>query len=504
MTTASGERRTATGSVIVDRAQEALAVRSTQAAPRLALGGRLDRQGVDRRRPADVRLRRLPAVGDGDLHGAGAEQAGRPVPTGGHRRDDVAADDCDDDHHRPGDDIEHAARTDGWGNDVARNHDDHPGATTTGPDTVPYPFAPPEVGSVLARLEIPSIKVDYMIVQGVGVDELAKGPGHFPESALPGQLGNTAIAGHRTTHGAPLYDIDELDPGDTIVITYPPIGGEQGPQFTYVVTGTEIVSPNDYADVVPSTDPTRATLALVSCHPVRSASHRMVVRAELDPARSSTLFAATAPAGFDEPQVLPGDDTESTPVSTAATTSEVPQSVGPTTAGADDRGPGDGAEHARPVVAATGSEPGRVRRRLVRRQLGVAADHPVGPGPPGDLRRRLPAGPTHSTNLAGHARVVRPVRHRLVLLVREHQPAAPAGPLIRTLTFTSRRHHAGGRQPGDRCPAEQPGRSDADRACSSVSPSSTLPSALCAATTPSSSRCSSRGRSPATAGNVAP
>ena len=308
----------------------------------------------------------------------------------------------------------------------------------TGPDTVPYPFAPPEVGSVLARLEIPSIKVDYMIVQGVGVDELAKGPGHFPESALPGQLGNTAIAGHRTTHGAPLYDIDELDPGDTIVITYPPIGGEQGPQFTYVVTGTEIVSPNDYADVVPSTDPTRATLALVSCHPVRSASHRMVVRAELDPARSSTLFAATAPAGSDEPQVLPGDDTESTPVSTAATTSEVPQSVGPTTVAADDRGPGDGAEHARPVVAATGSEPGRLRRRLVRRQLGVAADHPVGPGPPGDLRRRLPAGPTHSTNLAGHARVVRPVRHRLVLLVREHQPAAPAGPVIRTLTFTSR------------------------------------------------------------------
>jgi sortase A len=160
---------------------------------------------------------------------------------------------------------------------------------------------------------------------------LAKGPGHFPESALPGQLGNTAIAGHRTTHGAPLYDIDKLEPGDTIVITYPPIGGEQGPQFTYVVTGTEIVSPDDYADVVPSTDPTTATLALVSCHPIRSASHRMVVRAELDPARSSTLFAATTPAGSDEPQLLPGDDTESTPVTTEATTSAVPQSAVPTT-----------------------------------------------------------------------------------------------------------------------------------------------------------------------------
>jgi len=62
------------------------------------------------------------------------------------------------------------------------------------------------------------------------------------------------------------------------------------------------------ADVVPSTDPTTATLALVSCHPIRSASHRMVVRAELDPARSSTLFPATTSAGSDEPQVLPGDE----------------------------------------------------------------------------------------------------------------------------------------------------------------------------------------------------
>ena len=86
---------------------------------------------------------------------------------------------------------------------------------------MPYPFAIPETGDPVVRLQIPSIGVDYKVVEGVGLDELKKGPGHFPESVLPGQLGNAAIAGHRTTHGAPFYDVNKLDPGDTIVLTYP-------------------------------------------------------------------------------------------------------------------------------------------------------------------------------------------------------------------------------------------------------------------------------------------
>ncbi|MFT3852856.1 MAG: sortase [Ilumatobacteraceae bacterium] len=204
--------------------------------------------------------------------------------------------------------------------------------TTTGPETVPFPFAVPTVGDPVVQLQIPSIGVDYIVVEGVGVGELKQGPGHFPESVLPGQLGNTAIAGHRTTHGAPFYKIDHLRPGDEIVLTYPSIGGDLGPQFTYVVTSTQIVSPQDYALAVPTTDPGKATLALVSCHPITSAKQRMIVHAELDPSRSSPLFAATPlgeASGTDE---LPGDETTTAPATTApATSTPTGETAAPTT-----------------------------------------------------------------------------------------------------------------------------------------------------------------------------
>ncbi len=66
-------------------------------------------------------------------------------------------------------------------------------------------------GDVIARLEIPSIGVDNYVVAGVEKSDLKKGPGHYPETPLPGQLGNAAIAGHRTTYGQPFYDIDQVD-----------------------------------------------------------------------------------------------------------------------------------------------------------------------------------------------------------------------------------------------------------------------------------------------------
>ena len=227
--------------------------------------------------------------------------------------------------------------------------------TTSGPEQVPYPFPPADVGDPLVHLRIPSIGVDHIVVQGVGLDQLKKGPGHFPESVLPGQLGNAAIAGHRTTYGAPFYDVDHLRPGDTIILTYPDIGGQRGPQFTYVVTGTDIVSPSDYALVVPTTDPTRATLVLSSCHPISTARQRIIVRAELDPTRSSTLFAptptSTPTAGGDGTQVLPGDDTGTDAgtastgpsTSTSPSTSDATGTPAPATAGPTLAPPSDGA-----------------------------------------------------------------------------------------------------------------------------------------------------------------
>ena len=144
----------------------------------------------------------------------------------------------------------------------------------------------PEVqeGDPIARLEIPRIGADDIVVAGVSKGDLKKGPGHFPETPLPGQLGNAAIAGHRTTYGQPFFDVDDLEPGDEIIATT--LNG----RFVYRVTGTQIVSPDDYW-VVSTTDPTTATLTLTSCHPKWTARERIIVFAELDP-RASTAVGA--------------------------------------------------------------------------------------------------------------------------------------------------------------------------------------------------------------------
>ncbi|MEY4229815.1 MAG: hypothetical protein RLZZ362_664 [Actinomycetota bacterium] len=174
-----------------------------------------------------------------------------------------------------------------------------PDATTALPDDLPDDLPPvttlpppsisaPPAGDPVARLDIPAIGIDGKIVlEGVAPDDLTQGPGHFPETPLPGQYGNAAIAGHRTTHGQPFYRIDELAPGDDIVVTT--LAG----RYTYVVTGTVIVGPDDYAQVIPSKDPTRATLVLTSCHPRFSAKQRIVVAADLDPSRSDLVTLGT-------------------------------------------------------------------------------------------------------------------------------------------------------------------------------------------------------------------
>ncbi len=76
----------------------------------------------------------------------------------------------------------------------------------------------PSNGSAIGRIRIPKIGVDKFVVEGAGVSDLRKGPGHYSSTPLPGQPGNVSIAGHRTTYGAPFNRIDELSPGDKIII----------------------------------------------------------------------------------------------------------------------------------------------------------------------------------------------------------------------------------------------------------------------------------------------
>ncbi len=103
--------------------------------------------------------------------------------------------------------------------------------------------------------------------------DLAKGPGHYPGTPLPGQIGNAAIAGHRTTHGAPFYNLDALAPGDKILVQT--LAGT----YTYVVSRKPFtVKPTAYYVVANTKD---AQLTLTSCHPRYSAAERIVVKARL-------------------------------------------------------------------------------------------------------------------------------------------------------------------------------------------------------------------------------
>ena len=99
---------------------------------------------------------------------------------------------------------------------------------------------------------IKKIGVNWAVVEGVQLTDIAKGPGHYPGTPLPGQIGNAAIAGHRTTHGAPFYRVDELVPGDQIVVKT--LAGT----YTYVVYKKPFaVQPTDYG-VVANTPDARA------------------------------------------------------------------------------------------------------------------------------------------------------------------------------------------------------------------------------------------------------
>jgi sortase A len=158
-----------------------------------------------------------------------------------------------------------------------------PKTATSGPTTtaaeLTRPAPPiPEEGTAGGHIKIEKIGVDWDFVEGTDRADLRKGPGHYPETPMPGTLGNAAIAGHRTTYGAPSNRVDELAPGDKIVVTT--VAGK----FTYEMTQQLIVRPNETQVVANTPD---AQLTLTSCHPKYSASRRIVIKATLVPNESA-------------------------------------------------------------------------------------------------------------------------------------------------------------------------------------------------------------------------
>ena len=197
-----------------------------------------------------------------------------------------------------------------------------PGSPTTGattPTTSATTFAEevapttpdPGLGQPIGLLSIPRIGMQgAAIVEGTDEHQLQLGPGHYPGTALPGQPGNAAIAGHRTTYGAPFYDLNDLQPGDDIKIET-----SQG-FYDYQVTGSHVVDPNNTAVLDSTSSP---TLTLTTCNPRYSAATRLVVTASL---KSALTAVPRVPVG--------------TPTSTTPTTAPVKPAIPPTLAGGEE------------------------------------------------------------------------------------------------------------------------------------------------------------------------
>ncbi len=182
--------------------------------------------------------------------------------------------------------------------DLLQKWEDDP---TLGPDLPGGGLASIPLGDGFARIRIPAFGADYVkvVIEGTDPDVLVQGPGHYVDSAMPGELGNFALAGHRVSKGSPFLDLDQLRPGDAIVIeteefwfTYRVLGDPATGSFDADpsgIPGQQIVMPQDTQVVFPvpglddpTAEPTAAYLTLTTCEPKFSARLRLIIHAALD------------------------------------------------------------------------------------------------------------------------------------------------------------------------------------------------------------------------------
>lgn len=122
---------------------------------------------------------------------------------------------------------------------------------------------------------------DKPLLEGEGLDNLSRGVAHYEGTAMPGELGNFAVAGHRTTHGQPFHNIDQLEQGDLVIIE------TENNWYRYVIDEWEIVAPTE-VDVVlpvprqPGVEPTDPLITLTTCHPKWSSEKRLIYRGHLE------------------------------------------------------------------------------------------------------------------------------------------------------------------------------------------------------------------------------
>jgi sortase A len=161
------------------------------------------------------------------------------------------------------------------------------------------PAGSARLGDPLFTLKIPKIGLETIVVQGVGKEELKKGPGHFPDcnerpgtsecvpdAKWPGEGGNVPISGHRTTYGAPFFRLNELEKGDVIDF----VSGRA--RYRYKVRETKIVDPiTGFREVEQHG---RDEVTLTTCHPRFTAAQRMVIHGDY---MGASLVSAPATPG---------------------------------------------------------------------------------------------------------------------------------------------------------------------------------------------------------------
>jgi sortase A len=137
-------------------------------------------------------------------------------------------------------------------------------------------------GDAFAILRIPRLGQNYRvpIVQGVSLEDLATGVGHYPETAMPGEVGNFSVAGHRATNGEPFAYLDQLNKGDAVVV-------ETGTTwFTYRVTDEYIVPPTQVGVILPvpnepGVEARKKLMTLTTCNPRWASYERLIFHAKL-------------------------------------------------------------------------------------------------------------------------------------------------------------------------------------------------------------------------------
>jgi sortase A len=150
--------------------------------------------------------------------------------------------------------------------------------TTTLPLQATQPIAPPtdinakEPVIELGRIMIPKIGVDMPLYEGIRMSTLDLGPGHWPGTAMPGEIGNVVVGGHRTSKHRVFRHLDDLVAGDQIVFQ------DANGEHVYLVNRVEIVNPTDVWIINPTDTP---TVTLFACHPPGSTRQRIVVFADL-------------------------------------------------------------------------------------------------------------------------------------------------------------------------------------------------------------------------------